>query len=155
LVAIDVAVDAEERGVFLRSLHLDVVPDPREERGLRDPDLSPGLRDARGGDPEVVVARDRLREERLERGIAEDLPPRKIGYGRRPDRRDLAAELLRRTDGWALVVGTDCAAGEEHADDNDDPATGREPHCSTAQHCGTAPRWSSELHCGAELHCRA
>src|SRR5262249_11789299 len=109
--------------VLLRALDFQAVADRRIEGGIRDARLRARLRDARAGDLQVVVLRDRLLDQRLQRRVAEHIPPGQIGQGRALDRRDLTAELIGRDGGRARVVRADRTAGEQHTDDDDDPAS--------------------------------
>ena len=70
-------------GVFLDDLRLCIIvafgryadAERRQEPGARHGDLPIRLLDARVGDGQIAVVRQRLRDQRVERRIAEDMPP--------------------------------------------------------------------------------
>ena len=106
--------------------------DLREELGAGDAGIRPRLLDAPGGEAHVVAVPQRLVDQGLQVVLLEDLPPGPVGerprFGRgrlgrsRPglERRGRSlqpAYLLGGRYGWAFVVGSGGAAGEQSADD--------------------------------------
>jgi hypothetical protein len=81
--------------------------------GARDRDLVPGLLDPRRSRLEVVAAAERLDDQRLERGIAEDRPPGKVGERGRLGRTALAARRIRDRDARAPVPRSDRARRDD------------------------------------------
>src|SRR5437773_2669548 len=85
----------------------------REQVGARDRDLVAGLLDARRGRPEIVARADRLLDERLQGGVAEDRPPRCVRERGGIRRTALAPRRLGRGDGRAAVARPHGAGREE------------------------------------------
>src|SRR4029453_4045556 len=80
-------------------------------------DIRARLLHPRGGDGRVVVAAQRLLDQRLQDRILERLPPRRIRE-RHGLCRLLAAERWWLGDGGTLVIGTDRATGEQRGRDD-------------------------------------
>src|SRR5438309_484103 len=99
----------------------------RKHVGTRDGDLVARLLDARRRRPQIVAAAERLLDERLQGGVAEDRPPRGVCERGRIPRTALATRRLGRGDGWAPVTRPH-GAGREERQHHDD----REAHAAAA-----------------------
>src|SRR5207249_10905343 len=93
----------------------------RKHVGTRDGDLVARLLDARRRGPQIVAAAERLLDERLQGGIAEDRPPRRVCERGGIPRTVLATRRLGRGDGWPPVSRPERAGREErqHHDDRE------------------------------------
>src|SRR5438034_1546310 len=120
--------DAGHRGALADRLAL--IAHLRKHVGACDGDLVVGLLDARRRRPQVVAAADRLLDERLQGGVAENRPPRRVRKGGGIRRAVLATRRLGRGDDRAPVARPE-RAGREDRHRND-----REPRAAAA----TPPR---------------
>src|SRR5215831_3725347 len=101
----------QDAGTDLAPSGADAIVERREVVRARHADIRARLLHPRGRDGRVVVVAQRLLDQPLQHLILEHLPPGRIRK-RHGLRRLLPTERWWLGDEGALVIGTDCAAGE-------------------------------------------